>query len=332
MPWPRCQRGRPAMASTPAHPADGPALTPAMWLIDTLLPIFASTVLPVFLVAAAGFVLSSFLPLDGRTLGRLLFYLATPALVFRSLYKMELDLTALQHIFVVTVGVLFITAGLGWLVGVGAARRQRSALVLTSAISNNGNMGMPICLFALGEAGLAMAAVYYAIVSFTSNTLGVIVASAGSTPLVRAIGVGLRAPVLYAAIGGLLLNRNHVEVPESLYRAIDLLAGAAIPTMLVLLGAQLRTTRLGSEQQLIWRSAAIRLVASPVVAWGLCVLLGVGGLERQVLIIQAAMPTAVMTTVLATEFDLAPQLVAATVMLTTLLSMGTLSVVLWLAT
>ncbi len=105
-------------------------------------------------------------------------------------------------------------------------------------------------------------------------------------------------------------------------------AGAAVPGMLVLLGIQLRATKFGGDQRVVWRSIVIRLVASPLVAWGLCALLGIGGLERQVLIVQAAMPTAVLTTVLATEFDAAPRLVAAAVLGSTLLSMVTLSVVL----
>jgi len=154
-------------------------------------------------------------------------------------------------------------------------------------------MGMPICLFAFGEAGLALGTVYYAITSFLSNTLGVVVASAGSAPLGRALLQSLRAPVLYAATAGLLLNRAQIEVPQSLFRAVDLLAGAAIPGMLVLLGSQLRSTRIDRSQSVIWRSAVIRLLGAPLTAWGLCVLLGIGGLERQVLILQAAMPPAV---------------------------------------
>ena len=66
------------------------------------------------------------------------------------------------------------------------------------------------------------------------------------------------------------------------------------------------------------------------IAWLLCLLLGVSGVERSVLILQAAMPTAVMTAVLATEFDIVPRLVASVIFFSTLISMVTLSFVLWL--
>ncbi|MCC9075886.1 AEC family transporter [Litorilinea aerophila] len=301
-----------------------------MFIIDTLLPIFVSTVLPVFLVAGAGFALSSWMSIDSRSLGRILFYLATPSLVFRSLYQMDIDFVVLQHLALVA-GTVTLSAGfLGWLFSAGQERRQRAAMTLTSAVSNNGNMGIPICFFAFGQAGLALGSIYYVVSSFLSNTVGVVVASAGQTPVRDALKVSLRVPVLYAAALGLLLNWTGTEIPLSLFRALDLLANAAIPGMLVLLGIQLRSVPLLQGQAVILRSVAVRLLAAPVVAWQLCAWLGITGVERNVLILQAAMPTAVMAAVLATEYEAAPQLVAAVIFLSTAVSMVTLSVVLWL--
>jgi predicted permease len=118
------------------------------------------------------------------------------------------------------------------------------------------------------------------------------------------------------------------EVPLPIFRAVDLMANATVPGMLALLGVQLRASPLFQGQAVIWRSSLIRLVAAPLLATLLCLWLAVGGVERDVIVLQAAMPTAVMGAVLATEFDTAPHLVAAVIFLTTILSMGTLSVVL----
>lgn len=303
-----------------------------MNLLSSLLPVFVSTILPVFLVAGAGYVLASFIRLDARSLGRMLFYLFSPALIFRSLYKADIDLLALGHVVIVVVGVMLAGMLLGWLAGAGQDRQHRAGMMLASAFSNNGNMGIPVNLFAFGEAGVALATLYYAVNAFLSNTVGVVVASSGSAPLLQALAHSLRSPVLYAAILGLGFNLGHVTVPDFLFRAIDLMAGAAVPGMLVLLGLQLRATPISRDQTIVWRPVVITLVASPLVAWGLCQLLGVTGVERQALILQAAMPTAVMTTVLATEFTAAPKLVAAAVFVSTLASMLTLAVVLLLIT
>jgi hypothetical protein len=300
------------------------------WLGE-LLSVFATTILPVLLVAAAGYVLAWFVALDGQTLGRILFYLASPALVFRSLYRLEISATTLGHEVLVVTGVFAVTGLLGWAASRGQTRSRRSGFVMASAIGNTGNMGIPISLFALGDAGFALATLYYAITTFLTNSAGVVIASAGSAPPRRALMHLARAPVLYAVLLAFVLNRAAVPIPAGIYRAIDLLADASIPGMLVLLGMQLRTMSPRREDAVLWRSVVIRLAAAPLVALALCWGLGIGGVERQVFILQAAMPTAVVTTVLATEFAAAPRLVAAAVLVSTLASMFTVSLVLvWL--
>jgi len=299
-----------------------------MDLLGSLVQVFAGTVLPVLLVAGAGFVLARAVQLDGRTLGRVVFFLASPALVLRSLYNLDLDTALLQQELLLVAGVYLLTGVAGWIAGTGLERPQRTALTLSSAISNNGNIGLPVAFFALGDAGLAAATVYYTISALLTNTFGVFVASAGTAPLRQALSQSLRAPVLYATLVGLLCNRLSVPIPDSLYRAIDLLAGATIPIMLVLLGIQLSQTTLTRAQTVVWRSLLIRLGLSPAIALALCLWIGIGGVERQVMVLQAAMPTAVVATVLSTEFAAAPRLVAAAVLASTLVSVVTVSILL----
>ncbi|HXF64325.1 MAG TPA: AEC family transporter [Caldilineaceae bacterium] len=301
-----------------------------MFVFDRLLPIFVETVLPVFLIAFAGFLVAWKIPIEGRALGQVTFYLATPSLVFRSLYQMEIDFQALQQIALIAAAVTVAAGAMGWLIGFDQDRRRRAALILTSAVSNNGNMGIPICFFAFGQAGLALGTLYYVVSSFLSNTVGVVVASSGQASLLASLRQSLRTPMIYAATAGLLFNWLGGEAPLPLFRAIDLLANAAIPLLLVLLGVQLRSAPVMQGQAVILRSAVVRLVLGPLLAWQLCLLFGVSGVGRDVVILQAAMPTAVMTAVLATEFDAAPRLVASVIFVTTLASMVTLSLVLWL--
>ncbi|RIK44707.1 MAG: hypothetical protein DCC55_01710 [Chloroflexi bacterium] len=301
-----------------------------MLALENVASIFVLTVLPVYLVASAGYLLAGHVAIDARSVGRMLFYLATPALVFRSLYQTQLDSTLLRHIVVVVVSTAVLTGALGWMASMGTERKTRAGLLLTSAVSNNGNMGIPMAYFAFGPPGAALATVYYVVMSFMSNTLGPVVASIGQARLVDALKKGLRVPVLYAASAGLLLGIAGLTVPAPFMRAIDLTADAAIPGMLILLGVQLRAAPRVQARSLILRSVAVRLLASPLIAWLIALLLGLTGIERNVLILQAAMPTAVMAGVLATEFDTAPQLVATIIFFSTAASIVTLSVVLWL--
>lgn len=301
-----------------------------MFVLQTLLPIFAQTVLPVILVAATGYGLANVFPIDSKSLGRILFFLATPSLVFRSLYRSELDLAILQQLALVTVTVVISSGILGWLVSFGEGRERRAAFILTSAISNNGNMGIPISFFAFGEMGLALGSIYYVVTSFLSNTFGVVIASAGQTPVATALAQSIRVPVLYSATIGLVLNLMQVELPQPIFRAIDLLAGAAIPGMLILLGLQLYKAPLTRVPWVVLRSTGVRLLIGPLLAWLLCMAFAIGGIQRNVLILQAGMPTAVMAAVLATEYDTEPELVATVILISTLISMGSLSILLWL--
>lgn len=291
--------------------------------------IFAETVLPVFLVAIAGAVLASYTALDVRSIGRIVFFLGTPSLIFRSLYQTKFEWHTLQRLAGVAAGVMLITGVLSWAMSAGMDRRRRVAMILTGAVSNNGNMGLPICLFAFGQPGLALATIYYIATSFLGNTLGIVIASSGSRSVGAALLQGLRAPMLYAAIGGLVFNLLHWQLPVPVFRAVDLVADLAIPLMLVILGVQLRSTLQLHSPGLVARSVVIRLVAGPLAAWLICWLSGIGGVEQKVMVLQAAMPTAVITSVVANEFDAAPELVATDIFISTLLSMATLSVVLW---
>jgi predicted permease len=69
----------------------------------------------------------------------------------------------------------------------------------------------------------------------------------------------------------------------------------------------------------------MRLLVSPFVALLLIPLFGLAGPARQALVLEAAMPTAVLTTVLATEFNAEPSFVSTTVLVTTLLTPLTLT-------
>lgn len=299
-----------------------------MDLLARLLPIFAQTILPVFLAAATGLVLARSMQVDGRTLGRVLFYICSPALVLRSLSQMELSGEALRQVVTVTVTIMVTTALLGWLVSANMGRKERAAITLTSGISNNGNMGIPVSLFAFGNPGVELATIYYVISSIMTNTVGSIVASAGSRAIRDAVAQVVRVPMIYAALLGLLLNWTSIAIPAPIFRAVDLLGSAAVPLMLIMLGIQLSNASFLQRQQGVARSLAVRLLVSPLLSWGLCSLLGITGLARSVMILQSAMPSAVILSVLAGEYDTAPRLVATIIVLSTLASMVTLSLIL----
>jgi predicted permease len=116
-------------------------------------------------------------------------------------------------------------------------------------------------------------------------------------------------------------------MPLFVDRSVTLLSDAAIPLMLVILGLQVAEVRRWPRNRaaLIGAAAFLQLVVTPLLAILVAGWLGLSGLSRQAAVLQSAMPAAVVTTILAVEFDLDVPLVTGTVVVTTLLSPITLT-------
>jgi hypothetical protein len=135
---------------------------------------------------------------------------------------------------------------------------------------------------------------------------------------------------------GFVFNLGNLTVPEPLAKAIHLLGQASVPIMLIVLGLRLAQV-LENKQRPVHLTAlglatVLRLLVAPAVAWVLAGVVGLSGLARDVTVLESAMPTAVMSTILATEFESDPSFAALAVLVTTLASLPTLTILLNLLT
>jgi hypothetical protein len=108
-------------------------------------------------------------------------------------------------------------------------------------------------------------------------------------------------------------------------RPVGLLSDAALPVMILVLGMQLERAARPARPRLVLLAVVISLVAAPVVALGLSAAFGITGAARQAAVILSSMPVAVVTTILALEFELAPDFVTSAVFVSTLASPLTLA-------
>lgn len=296
--------------------------------------VLVNVVLPVFLVAGIAALAQTRLRLDVQTVSRATFYLFAPALVFDSMVSSDVSGAEFGQI---ALTVLLASLALG-LLGVVAARLlrltgpTRAAFLVAILLMNAGNYGLPVNLFAFGQAGLARASLYFTVSALLSASLGVYLSASGRasawTALRRVAGV----PLAYAALLGLAFNLSGLNVPEPLGKAVHLLGQASVPAMLVVLGVKLAETlqsrRQGLNLPALGTVTLVRLVVAPALAWFIAGAVGLHGLARDVTVLQSAMPTAVITTILATEFDSDPPFAAMCVLITTLGSL--LMLTLWL--
>ena len=296
-----------------------------------LINIFTTNLLPVILLAGMGFLFSKYLPVDSRTLGRLVFYILSPILVFDLLTRSNLapgsviKMMAFATCIILFAGILAFLAGrllhLQW--------PALMAVVLTSMIGNNGNYGFPVIAFAFGEEALAYATIYFVTSVILLNTVGVFIASLGHLQPRKALLGLLKVPALYAILLGMLMMQFDITFPDPLQKTIDIASGAAIPCMLFLLGMELHRADLKKSLGAISIPVLLRLVIMPAISIFLAGFFQFQPNAGNAGITEAGMPTAVMTTVVASEYGLDPALVTAIIFTTTILSPITLTVLLF---
>ena len=299
-------------------------------MID-LIKLFSHNLLPILLIACAGFVLGKVFKITPRALSQVIFYIFSPALVFRLLTSTQLNNQDILKTILIATVLLVILAGLTWAGGklLKVDRKMMAAVLLTALFMNAGNYGLPVISFAFGETALAFASLFFVTSATYTYSAGVVIASSGHTSVLKAIKGLLRLPSIYALILGIVMVRLNLTLPATLDRTVNLLADASIPSMLVLLGLQFVNLKLDGQLRPLALVSAMRLLVAPLLAIGLSRLFGLTGPVYQATVLEAGMPTAVLTTVLATEYDCQPSFVTTVVFVTTLLSPLTLTPLLY---
>jgi predicted permease len=295
--------------------------------VQVLLSIFASDILPVFLIAGVGFLLARFLGASVKTLSRIVFYALVPCLVFNLLVRSQMTLLQFGRTALLAVCV---AAAMGLASRLAAvplrlSRPELSAFLLVVMFSNSGNYGLPVVLFAFGAEALAHASVFFITGSLMTYTIGVFLAAAGRRSGRQALAGVVRVPAIYAIVAASLVLIGGIPLPVAAMRPIGMLSDAALPMMVLVLGMQLERATIPERPGVVAAAVALSLLVAPVVALGLAWVLGVVGPARQAGVVLASMPAAVVTTILALEFEVAPAFVTSVVFVTTLLSPLTLT-------
>ncbi|MCA9969724.1 MAG: AEC family transporter, partial [Anaerolineales bacterium] len=176
-----------------------------------------------------------------------------------------------------------------------------------------------------GDDGLARAVVSYTTSPVILYTGGIFIASLGQLRWRDTLNRLLRMPPIYAAVLAVVVYSFQIPVPAPLLRGIEVAGAGAIPVLLLVLGMQMARARGQFSSRLALPTIALRLLLAPIVAVGIAQLLGLQGLGRATSIVEASMPPAVFTIVLATEFGLQPTAVTGVVVLATLFSPFTIA-------
>ncbi len=292
-----------------------------------LLDLFTSNILPILLVASLGFLIQKLLRLDPRPLSQVTFYILSPALVFTLLVSADIQGSQVLSMVGFTAAVVLITLGISYGMSrvLGLSGKPAAAFLLTAAFMNAGNYGLSLNQFAFGDLGLALASIYFVVSVMMTNSLGVYIAASGGGSALQALKGLAKVPAVYAIPLAIVFRTLDVALPTAIGKPIELLSVATIPILLLLLGMQIARAGIPRHRKMLSVSVAIKLLVAPAIALLISPLFGLEGLARDVGVLQSAMPTAVLTTIIAIEYDAEASFVTGAVLVTTLLSPFTLT-------
>lgn len=292
-------------------------------------------VLPVFLIFGIGYISQKLLKMDIKSISAMSLYILLPLLTFDTFYRNELTVDYLYlFIFsvIITVVLIGITVLAGWFMK--STKEDVSAILLGTLFPNSGNYGAPVMLFALGAVAFDYAIVLMVLHGFIISTVGIFIASFGSGGTISvkdAILSIFRIPVIYGAAAGLLFQLMDITIDDKLMDILQMTGNAAIPVVMLILGMQLAEIRKENfELRNINAVVLIRMVVSPIAAMVLVMFMPVDETMKMVFIILNAMPVAANSTMLAVQFNVKPNLVSFSTLVTTLLSLLTIPFFLYL--
>ena len=303
-----------------------------------------NSLIPVFLIIALGKALtrtSFFTPDLGRTLNRITYWVALPAFLLNKITNATFSADAVSRISLLlilsTIGSAIVAALLARLLKYD--RRSAGAFVQGTSRANNAFIGLPVILYAMDSLGsdiesIATIALAPAIVFYNIFSIVVLLAygergsrSAAATARLFAKQISTN-PLLISCVIGLILNQLNVHFPSAIERSLSTLGGAALALALLSIGSGLSFKGLNQGLAKSLPASIIKIAIQPLIGFGLALLWHLPAIDRQMLLIYLACPTAVASYVMADIFDSDRELAGHIIVISTLLSAISLSIIL----
>ena len=311
--------------------------------------VFAS-LFPVVLLIAAGFMvgrLGWIRALAIKDLSNLVFLLLTPALLFRTMSGVRIEQLDFKPVAAYFLAVIVLFGGTLLVQGF---NRRAAVLALATTFSNTVMIGIALISLMYGPAGLITLLTLvsvHSLVLLTSATVVLELAVAheqlNATPgaqaaaprhpvatVLMAVKNALLHPVPLPIIAGLLFAQTGWSIPAVINTPLALLANAFGPIALVLVGLTLAFTPVGQHWRQALALASVKNLLHPLLVYGLCQLLGVTGLPMTVMVVASALPIGANVFLFSQRYQVAEELVTASVVVSTALALVTLTLVLFL--
>lgn len=258
---------------------------------------------------------------DAHPINAVIIYVGLPAMIFRAVHGATLG-PDLAIVAAIAWGVFGVTALLAWAMAraLGLARPVAGGFILAAALGNTGYIGYPITTALLGDSGLVRA-IFYDVFGTVGALLlvGLFVAArfgdSGREQRINPLREALTFPAVIALAIGLALRP--LPVLDLVSAGIDSLANLVVPLIMISVGLSLRPGAIREQAGPLAFLSALRLVLAPLVA------LGIGSLALsdpeavRLVVLEAGMPSMMLTLVVGERFGLDTDFIAAAILVTT---------------
>ncbi|MGV3590090.1 MAG: AEC family transporter [Gammaproteobacteria bacterium] len=282
-----------------------------------------SVIAPVFICSLLGFAwVKKGIPFDTPFVSRLVMEVGAPCLIFSRFMEQDIDMMAFREMALAAF-VSMLVFGLIGSLALFLLRFDQRTWLPSQMFPNVGNMGLPLCLLAFGEEGLALGMTYFMVNTVFGFTIGMMITSGQMS--FREL---LKNPTFYSVIITVLFLFTGTKPWTWVQNTTTLLGDFTIPLMLVAMGVSLARFHITSVRR-SFLIAVMRLGMGFVVGVAVATLLGLDGIAKGVAILQSAMPVAVFSYLFAVRYNRSPEEVAGTVVISTVLSFLSLPLLLW---
>ncbi|MBE6492247.1 MAG: AEC family transporter [Methanobrevibacter sp.] len=291
------------------------------------------TILSIILMIGIGYALKriDFLSeKDINPLNKIVMNILLPCMIFSALYSSDLSLIPKLGIlpFVILIS-SFVTGLVSFLIlkKLGYDDKKLWSVLVTVMIANTAFMGYPVNLGIFGHEGFLRAIFcdiatmcIFLILSF------VLVIKFGGT-VKKAVRKIALFPPLWAIVFGLGLNILNVPIGPVLNNTVNYLGNGAIPLIMISLGLSIDLAGLSRSKSMVAFTSIMKLLFFPAIAFIVVLFLGLSDLQYTVAIVEAAMPSGMLSLVLAITYNLDYQLTSDCILINTVISLITLPVI-----
>jgi hypothetical protein len=305
-----------------------------MNIVTTIIPIFAIIILG-FFAHSIGFIQAQFL----GPANRLVYYMAIPAMIFRSISKASFKSQFNIKVVVITCIAVLTVFGFSWLFSfiIKIKKKRKGSFIQSSFHGNLGYIGLAVAYYYLGDKGFVRAGIIAGFIMILQNFLAVVTLQSCSADIstkknrLNLIWKILGNPVILSAMAGILFSAAGIPIPLVIKRILDIISGLALPMALLLIGASLslRSVRVNLLPAL--GSSMIKLILLPGIGFALYLFLNTGLRNFVPALILLASPTATITYVMAKELGGDTDFSVTAISISTILSAITFSIWLTLA-